>query len=75
MAQTVSVIITAEERARMAAIVGSGTRPLNMLDGAVRGRCMHKQTHQEFIRFLNAVEGSVPAGKLIPAILDNLRDR
>ena len=43
----------------------------NVLDGAVLGRCMQRHTHQEFIRFLNAVERSVPAGKLIHAILDN----
>jgi hypothetical protein len=36
----------------------------NVLDGVVLGRCMQKHTHQEFIRFLNAVERSVPAGKL-----------
>ena len=29
---------------------------LNILDGTVIGRCMHKHRHQEFIRFLNAVE-------------------
>src|SRR4051812_34655504 len=27
--------------------------------------------HQEFIRFLNAVEAAVPAGKLVHAVLDN----
>ena len=43
----------------------------NVLDGVVLGRCMHKHTHQEFIRFLNAVERAVPAGKLVHAILDN----
>src|ERR1700704_810010 len=43
----------------------------NVLDGVVLGRCMQKQTHQEFIRFLNAVERAVPAGKLIHAIVDN----
>ena len=32
---------------------------------------MQKHTHQEFIRFLNAVEREVPAGKIIHAILDN----
>jgi transposase len=32
-------------------------------------RCRHR--HQEFIRFLNAVEAAAPAGKLIHAILDN----
>jgi len=44
---------------------------LNVLDGTVIGRCMQQHRHQEFIRFLNAVEGAVPAGKLIHAILDN----
>jgi transposase len=44
---------------------------LNVLDGTVIGRCMPKHTHKEFIRFLNAVEQAVPAGKLIHAILDN----
>jgi transposase len=44
---------------------------LNVLDGAVLGRCMQKHTHQEFIRFLNAVEREVPAGKVIHAVLDN----
>jgi transposase len=43
----------------------------NVLDGAVLGRCMQKHTHQEFIRFLNAIEREVPAGKTIHAILDN----
>jgi len=43
----------------------------NVLDGAVIGRCMQKHTHQEFIRFLNAVEREVPAGKTVHAILDN----
>lgn len=44
---------------------------LNILDGAVIGRCMQKHRHQEFIRFLNTVERDVPAGKLIHAVLDN----
>ncbi len=44
---------------------------LNILDGGVLGRCMQKHTHQEFIRFLKAVEREVPAGKLIHAVLDN----
>ena len=44
---------------------------LNVLDGVVLGRCMQKHTHQEFIRFLNAVERAVPVGKLIHAIVDN----
>ena len=44
---------------------------LNVLEGTVLGRCMQRHRHQEFIRFLNAVEASVPAGKVIHAILDN----
>jgi len=44
---------------------------LNVLDGTVLGRCMARHRHQEFIRFLNAVEAAVPAGKLIHCILDN----
>ena len=47
---------------------------LNVLDGKVIGRCMQRHRHQEFIRFLNAVEANVPAGKLIHAIADNLCD-
>ena len=38
---------------------------LNVLDGTVLGRCMARHRHQEFIRFLNAIEAAVPAGKLI----------
>jgi transposase len=44
---------------------------LNVLDGAVLGRCMQRHRHQEFIRFLNTIERAVPAGKMIHAILDN----
>ena len=43
----------------------------DVLEGTVLGRCMQKHTHQEFIRFLNAVEASVPAGKVVHAVLDN----
>jgi len=44
---------------------------LNILDGTVVGRCMPQHTHKEFIKFLNAIERAVPAGKLIHAIADN----
>jgi transposase len=44
---------------------------LNVLDGTVIGRNMQRHRHQEFIRFLNAIEREVPAGKLIHVILDN----
>jgi hypothetical protein len=38
---------------------------LNVLDGKVIGRCMQRHRHQEFIRFLNAIEAEVPVGKLV----------
>jgi transposase len=44
---------------------------LNVLDGKVIGRNMQRHRHQEFIRFLNAVEREVPKGKAIHVILDN----
>ena len=44
---------------------------LNVLEGTVIGRNMQRHRHQEFIRFLNAIEAQVPAGKLIHAIVDN----
>jgi transposase len=44
---------------------------LSVLDGTVIGRCMQRHRHSEFIRFLNAVERQVAAGKLIHAVLDN----
>jgi transposase len=44
---------------------------LTVLDGTVLGRCMQRHRHQAFIRFLNAVEASVPAGKVVHVILDN----
>ena len=44
---------------------------LNVLDGIIIGRCMQRHRHQEFIRFLNAIEADVPVGKLVHVILDN----
>ena len=38
---------------------------MNVLDGTVIGRNMQRHRHQEFIRFLNAVEREVPAGKTV----------
>jgi hypothetical protein len=43
----------------------------SVLDRTVIGRCMQRHRHSEFIRFLNAVERDVPAGKLIHTVLDN----
>jgi len=42
-----------------------------VLEGKVIGRCVSRHRHQEFIRFIATVERSVPAGKVIHAILDN----
>lgn len=39
--------------------------PLNVMDGTVIGRNMQRHRHQEFIRFLNAVEAQVAAGKVV----------
>src|SRR5271155_4988946 len=44
---------------------------LNVLEGKIIGRCMQRHRHQEFIRFLNAIESDVPAGKLVHVVLDN----
>jgi len=44
---------------------------LDVLDGKVIGRCMQRHRHQEFIRFLNAIETDIPAGKVVHVILDN----
>ena len=44
---------------------------LNVLEGKVIGRCMQRHRHQEFIRFLNAIEAEVPAGKIVHVIVDN----
>jgi transposase len=44
---------------------------MSLLDGTVIGRDMRRHRHQEFLRFLNAIEREVPAGKTVQAILDN----
>src|SRR6266849_1798154 len=44
---------------------------LDILEGTVIGRCMQRHRHQEFIRFLNAIEAEVPVGKVVHVILDN----
>ncbi len=44
---------------------------LNVLDGKVIGRNLQRHRHQEFIRFLNAVEREVPKGTAIHVILNN----
>lgn len=44
---------------------------LNVLTGEVFGQNMQRHRHQEFIRFLNALEREIPAGKIVHVILDN----
>lgn len=44
---------------------------LDVLTGRVFGRCMQRHRHEEFIRFLNAVERDVPADQRIEAVVDN----
>src|SRR6202011_5099076 len=44
---------------------------LNIVEGKVIGHCMQRHRHQEFIRFLNAIEAEVPAGRIVHVILDN----
>jgi transposase len=44
---------------------------LNVLTGEVLGRNMQRHRHQEFIRFLNEIERSVPRDKAVHVILDN----
>jgi hypothetical protein len=43
----------------------------NVLEGTVTGQNMQRHRHQEFIRFLNALERDILAGKLVHAIMDN----
>ena len=53
----------------------NGTTPLfaalNVLVGSVIGRKMQRHRHQEFIRFLNAVEAELPKVSAVHVILDN----
>jgi transposase len=44
---------------------------LDVLEGKVIGRCMQRHRHEEFIRFLNAINAEIPAGKTVHVILDN----
>lgn len=44
---------------------------LSVLTGEVTGRNMARHRHQEFIKFLNALERDIPAGKVVHVILDD----
>jgi transposase len=43
----------------------------DVLEGKVIGRCMQRHRHEEFIRFLNAINREVPGGKSVHVNLDN----
>jgi len=43
----------------------------DVLEGKVIGRCMQRHRHEEFIRFLNAINREVPTKKSVHVILDN----
>lgn len=44
---------------------------LDVLAGKVIGQCMKRHRHQEFIRFLNAIDANAPAKKAVHIIVDN----
>src|ERR687893_1985412 len=44
---------------------------LDVLEGTVLGRCMQRHRHQEFIRFLNAIEAEATVGTIVHVILDS----
>jgi len=44
---------------------------LNVLDGSVISQNMQRHRHQEFLSFLNQIEGQVPKDRKIHVILDN----
>jgi transposase len=44
---------------------------LNVLEGKVIGRCMQRHRHEEFIRFLNAVDRAVPSERTVEALVDH----
>ena len=44
---------------------------LDVLDGRVIGQCMQKHRHQEFIRFLNAINRAVEPDRDVHLIADN----
>ena len=44
---------------------------LNVLDGTIVGQHAARHRHQEFLKFLDRIERTIPAGTAIHAILDN----
>lgn len=71
MRTEISITLKPADRRRLKALARDRNASHNVLDGTVIGRNMQRHRHQEFIRFLNAVEAQVPARKEIHAIVDN----
>jgi transposase len=44
---------------------------LDVLEGKVIGQCTRRHRHQDFIRFLNALDARIPPRKAVHAVLDN----
>lgn len=44
---------------------------LNILEGTVIAQCQPRHRHQEFLRFLNQIDESVPANRDVHLVLDN----
>jgi transposase len=44
---------------------------LDILEGKVLGQCTRRHRHQDFIRFLNALEARIPPHKAVHVVLDN----
>jgi hypothetical protein len=44
---------------------------LEVRKGKIIGHCMQRHRHQEFIRFLNAIEAGMSVGKIVHVVLDN----
>jgi transposase len=44
---------------------------LNVLEGTIIGQCQARHRHQEFLRFLNQIDDSVPAKREVHLVLDN----
>lgn len=44
---------------------------LDVLDGKVLGQCTRRHRHQDFIRFLNALDARIPRRKAVHVVLDN----
>lgn len=44
---------------------------LDIATGKIIGRCQTRHRHQEFLRFLDQIDRSVPAGRAVHLVLDN----